>query len=56
VSYSTAKIAKVLDLSLERVRQLTRQGIIVKPNGGNYELFEIDLPSQITKVLLRMEP
>ena len=56
MSYSTAKIAKVLDLSPERVRQLTRQGVIVTPNGGNYELLEIDLPSQIPKVHLRMVP
>ena len=56
MSYSTAKIAKVLDLRPERVRQLTRQGVIVKPNGGNYELLEIDLSSQIPIVLLRMEP
>jgi len=56
VSYSTAKIAKVLDLSPKCVRQLTRQGVTVKPNGGNCEFLEIDLPSQVPKVLLRMEP
>ena len=56
MSYSTAKIAKVLDLSPELVRQLTRQGVIVKPNGGNCEFLEIDLASQIPKVHLRMVP
>jgi len=32
VSYSTAKIAKVLDLSPERIRQLDRQGVFKKVN------------------------
>jgi len=37
VSYSTAKIAKVLDLSPERIRQLERQGVLEKAH-DRYEL------------------
>jgi len=32
LSYSTAKIAKVLDLSSERIRQLDKQGVIKEVN------------------------
>jgi phage terminase Nu1 subunit (DNA packaging protein) len=39
VSYSTAKIAKVLDLSPERIRQLERQGVLKKVN-QRYELVD----------------
>ena len=37
MSYSTAKIAKVLDLSPERIRQLERQGVLEKVH-DRYEL------------------
>ena len=40
MSYSTSKIAHVLDLSPSRVRQLTKAGVITKPNGQHYELID----------------